>query len=126
MKHYDYKKEVIKDIKDYIKENINLDDFDNMDNLQNYLQNNIQAVDDITGIYSGTHTNDKLLAEIFLVENFALLTKALPYSEKYCKCSITKILEEGAEVCDTLIRRYLLDDCVNQVISELKEELINK
>lgn len=126
MKHYNYKKEVIKDIKEYIKENINLDDFYNMDDLQNYLQKNIIAVNDITGIYSGTHTNDKLLAEIFLVGNFPLLAKALQYSEKYCKCGITEILKEGSETCDTLIRRYLFDDCITQVISELKERLINK
>ena len=126
MKHYDYKKEIIKDIKEYIKENIYLDGFDNTDDLKNYLQNNIIAVNKITGIYSGTHTNDRVLAEIFIVGNFPLLAKALQYSEKYCKCSIKETLEEGAEVCDTLIRRYLFDDCMMQVISELKEELINK
>lgn len=126
MKHYDYKKEVIKDIKEYIKENINLDYLDSIDDLQNYLQTNIIAVNKITGIYSGTHTNDKVLAEIFIVGNFSLLAKALQYSEQYCKCGITEILEEGAEVCDALIRRYLFDDCITTAITDLKEELVNK
>ena len=126
MKHYNYKEEVTKDIKNYVKENINLDSFDNIDILQNYLQNNIKAVDTITGIYSGTHTDDKSLAEIFIVGNFSLLAEALQYSEKYCKCGITEVLEEGAEVCDTLIRRYLFDDCIITAITNLKEELINK
>ena len=121
MKHYNYKKEVIKDIKDYIKDNINLDIFENLDDLKYHLQHNIQAVDYITGIYSGTHINDKILAEIFLVGNFSLLVEALQYFEKYCKCGITEILKEGSETCDTLIRRYLLEDCITQVISELKE-----
>jgi hypothetical protein len=126
MKHYNYKEEVTKDIKNYIKENINFDSFDNYDGLKYHLQYSIQAVDDITGIYSGTHTNDKTIAEIFLVGNFSLLAEALQYSEKYCKCGITEVLQSGAEACDTLIRRYLLEDCIVQVISELKEELINK
>jgi hypothetical protein len=123
MKHYNYKEEVTKDIKNYIKENINFDSFDNYDGLKYHLQYSIQAVDTITGIYSGTHTNDKILAEIFLIGNFSLLAKALQYSEKYCKCGIKETLEEGAEACDALIRRYLLDDCIVQVMLELQEEL---
>lgn len=126
MKHYNYKEEIIKDIKSYIKENINFDSFNNLNALKYHLQYSIQAVDDITGIYSGTHTNDKTVAEIFLVGNLPLLAKALQYSEKYCKCGITEVLQSGAETCDTLIRRYLLEGCISQVILELKEELVNK
>lgn len=113
---YDYYETIKNDIKEYIKEHdidVTSEDFDRDD-----LCNRLWVSDSVTGNASGSYTFSAWQAEENLCHNWDLLEEAL---EEFGQTD-TNILEKGAEWCDVTIRCYLLDQCLDEVIDEIKEE----
>lgn len=116
MTNYNYKKAVKDDIKNYINENINLSDYEDLDELQEYLQNTLWTEDSVTGNGSGSYTFDTYQAEENIAHNWDLLQDAL---EEFGQTDIN-ILEKGAEWADVTIRCYILSECITEVLEEVK------
>ena len=114
MEKYDYKENIKNDIKSYIVDNdidVNSDDFD-----QNELYDNLFCEDSVTGNASGSYTFNTWESDEYICHNLDLLKDAFDEFG----CDIDRIFD--AEYCDVLIRCYLLDSCLSEVIEELKEE----
>lgn len=119
MKQYDYKDNMMKDIRAYIKAVYSIEEIaDNLsrkrEEWEDELYNRMLESDNITGNASNTYTRNKETAEEYICHNWKLLGEAV----KACGDS-WYIMEEGAEVCDVAIRCYLLEEALHTVLDEM-------
>lgn len=118
MERYDYYEAVKKDVERWIQENVDPAAYEDPEDLEGYLMEELWADDSVTGNGSGSYTFSTWQAEENLCHNWALLSEAL---EGYGEYGIAKALEMGAESCDVIIRCYLLSRAVEEVVGELYE-----
>lgn len=114
---YDYRAAVRADIREAVT-GYDLSKFDTRDDAYESLHEDFWIRDAVTGNASGSHTFSAWRAESYLAHNWDLLTEAL--DEFGYTDSGVNILEKGAEWCDSLIRCYLLGECLNAVLDELE------
>ena len=115
--YYDYYKEVKNDVIDYIKNNIDLSEFDSLVDLQEYLYDELLDEDSVTGNGSGSYTMNGRKAWEYVGENLDLLGDAL---EEFGNVKYT--LSQGAEGCDVTIRCYVLGECIDNALDEIMGE----
>lgn len=113
---YNYREEVKNDILDYIKNEINFNDFDNLEELGEHLDDKLWMVDSVTGNASGSYTFSTWEAEENLCHNLDLLGEAL----ETFGCKPDYIIEKGPEACDVTIRCYLLGECIAEALAEIE------
>lgn len=118
MGRYDYHEAVYNDVVNYIRENVNFADYDNMDDLAEALNDDLWACDSVTGNASGSYTFNAWRAEENVCHNLDLLGKAL--AEFGCEPSY--MAEKGAEACDVTIRCYLLSSCISEALEDMEDE----
>lgn len=120
MTNYNYLEAVISDVLDYIKEEINLDEWKgNREGLEEKLNDELWTVDSVTGNASGSYTFNSWEAEENLAHNWDLLAEAL---DEFGQDG-TDVLKQGAETMDVTIRCYLLGQAIAEALDELEEEL---
>lgn len=113
---YDYKQAVFDDVQEYIKNEVNLAEWqENRDGLEQFLNDELWIDDSVTGNASGSYTFNAWEAEENLAHNWDLLADAL---EEFG--SNTDILRQGAESCDVTIRCYLLAGAIAEALDELE------
>jgi hypothetical protein len=120
MTNYNYLEAVTSDVLDYIKEEINLDEWKgNREGLEEKLNDKLWTVDSVTGNASGSYTFNTWEAEENLAHNWDLLAEAL---DEFGQDG-TDVLRQGAESMDVTIRCYLLGQAIAEALDELEEEL---
>lgn len=120
MTNYNYLEAVTSDVLDYIKEEINLDEWKgNREGLEEKLNDELWTVDSVTGNASGSYTFNAWEAEENLAHNWDLLAEAL---DEFGQDG-TDVLRQGAEAMDVTIRCYLLGQAIAEALDELEEEL---
>ena len=83
MTNYNYLEAVTSDVLDYIKEEINLDEWKgNREGLEEKLNDELWTVDSVTGNASGSYTFNTWEAEENLAHNWDLLAEALDELEE--------------------------------------------
>lgn len=116
---YDYNKAIREDIRDYIKNNIDLEEWrGDRDGLEEKLNEDLWTDDSVTGNASGSYTFSIYEAEENLCHNLDLLAEAC---EEFG--SSMDVLKDGVEACDVTIRCYLLGGAISDVLDELEDEL---
>lgn len=114
---YDYREHITDDIREYIRDNVDLNEWKGRrDDLEEELRDDLWTADSVTGNASGSYYFNAWKAEEALCHNWDLLADAL---EEFG--SDTDILRRGPEACDVIIRCYLLDECLSEVLDELEE-----
>lgn len=120
MTNYNYLEAVTSDVLDYIKEEINLDEWKgNREGLEEKLNDELWTVDSVTGNASGSYTFNTWEAEENLAHNWDLLAEVL---DEFGQDG-TDVLRQGAEAMDVTIRCYLLGQAIAEALDELEEEL---
>jgi hypothetical protein len=121
---YDYYEVVKEDIREYIEDNIDFEEYESLEELEEYLNDVLWVTDSVTGNASGSYTISTYKAMQNLIDNLDLLGEAF---ECFCcdVSDVSKTLGQGAEVCDVTIRCYLLNECVQSVLEEMGEEFDN-
>ena len=117
MERYDYQNAVENDVRNYVSENVNLNDFETKEELCNWLNDNLWMEDSVTGNASGSYTFNTWEAEENLCHNLDLLSEAIEETG-----ASTDILKDGPESCDVAIRCFLLGQAVDAVVDEVWEE----
>lgn len=118
--YYNYLEAVKEDVREYITNEIELDNWrGDRDGLEDKLNDDLWVEDSVTGNVSGSYTLNTWQAEENLAHNWDLLEEAL---EAYCSCEKNPI-EKGAEWCDVIIRCYLLGQAISEVLDEMEDEL---
>ena len=116
---YDYNEAIREDIREYIKNEMDLEEWrGNRDGLEEKLNDDLWTVDSVTGNASGSYTFNTYKAEEYICHNLDLLAEA---------CNelggSMDVLKDGAEACDVTIRCYLLSGAISDVLDELEDEL---
>lgn len=115
--NYNYKENVFESVMDYIAEDINFDDFDSIEELEEYLNDELFVCDSVTGNASGSYTFNAWKAEEYVSHNLDLLYEAIEYfNDDY------SVLKKGAEACDVTIRCYLLPYAISEAMEAIKDE----
>lgn len=119
MERYDYRYNMYADILNYIREEINLEDYrGNRDELEEQLNDDLWITDRVTGNASGSYYCNAWRAEEAIAHNWDILEEAM---QEFCDdCNP---IEKGAEWCDVAIRCYLLGECIAAVLDDLADEL---
>ena len=113
MEKYNYLEAIENDARTYIENEINVSDYSNREELENYLNDNLITEDSVTGNASGSYYCNAWGAEEAICHNMDLLKEAL---EEFCS-DISMI--DSAESCDVTIRCYLLSQAISNVLDEM-------
>ena len=116
---YNYLEAVTADVVEYIKNEINLADYDSREELEEALNDELWTADSVTGNASGSYYCNAWRAEEALAHNWDLLAEALTEFGQ----DGTDVLKQGAEAMDVTIRCYLLGQAIAEALEELEEEL---
>lgn len=116
---YNYLEAVTADVVEYIKNEINLADYDSREELEEALNDELWTADSVTGNASGSYYCNTWKAEEALAHNWDLLAEALTEFGQ----DGTDVLKQGAEAMDVTIRCYLLGQAIAEALEELEEEL---
>lgn len=114
---YNYREAVKSDILDYINNNIDFKDFNDLDELEEHLNDTLWVEDSVTGNGSGSYYCNSYAAEEAICHNLDLLGEALDTFGGSCD-----ILKDGAEAADVTIRCYLLSECIAEALEEIEED----
>ena len=126
MMNYNYLEAMREDIKDYIKNDAELDVNDllyNRSYLEEKLHDDLWDCDSVTGNGSGSYTFNRWKAKEYVTDNMELCIEAV---KEVCVESETiaeKFLSEDWEYFDVTIRCYLLGQAISEALDEREEEL---
>lgn len=113
---YDYYKNIIEDVKQYIKENYKKEEIEELD--KSKLCDDLRVEDSVTGSSSGSYTFSTSDARTFLQGNEELLVDALDIFGGDYKRAL-----QDPEYADVIIRCYLLsEDIITKAIEKLTNE----
>ncbi len=119
MEMYNYYVAVADDVREYISNEINLDEWcGNRDGLEDKLNDDWWVNNIVTGKASGSYYNNTWKAEEAVCHNFDLLSEALDEFDR----SAADILKEGAELADVAIRCYVLNAAISEALDVLEDE----
>lgn len=118
LEKYNYLEAVKTDVMDYVENEIDFNDYEDLEELEQYLNDELWIVDSVTGNTSGSYTLNCWEAEENICHNMELLGEAL---EEFGG-NAGEALEKGAEYCDVTIRCYLLSQAIAEVMEEIKED----
>lgn len=119
---YNYYEAMMNDVRSYINNEIELNDFETIEELEESLNDNLWIDDSVTGNGSGSYTFNSWTAKEYVTENEELCREAL---EEFCVDADTiaeKFFEADWEYFDVTIRCYLLGQIVGAVLEEIAEE----
>ena len=123
MEKYNYLEAIKADVRTYIDDEINLDDFsgpaedreDLRQELEEKLNDDLWIADSVTGNASGSYYCNAWKAEEALCHNWDLLAEALEeFGEDFGEA-----VKRGAEYCDVTIRCYLLGQAISAVLDDM-------
>lgn len=115
---YDYREAVKNDVLEYITNEINFLDYESMEDLEEFLNDELWTEDSVTGNASGSYTFNKWEAEENICHNLDLLGEAL---EEFGS-GASYLIDNGAEAADVTIRCYLLGECIVAALEEIADE----
>lgn len=118
MTTYNYYDAMENDIREYIENECDLMDYNDMDSAFDTLYDALWITDSVTGNASGSYTFSTYEAEENLCHNMDLLIEA-------CHdfgVSFGDVVEHGAEYCDVTIRCYLLAGVLWDILNELNDQ----
>ena len=111
---YDYYEAVKEDVKNYIDNEITLSDYDDKDELFQYLEENLWLEDSVTGNASGSYTFNRYEAEENLCHNWDILGEI---AKDWGAASLDFF---NPEALDVTIRCYFLNDAISEVLDEME------
>lgn len=119
---YNYMNAMTEDIRNYITENINREDYtEDRDGLEEYLNDTLWTEDSVAGNASGSYTFNSWTAKEYVLDNTDLLKEA--YTEFGQKENIADVIcDEDWESADVTIRCYLLGQAIAEVLDDLDSD----
>ena len=115
---YDYREAVKNDVLEYIANEIDFLDYESMEDLEEFLNDELWTEDSVTGNASGSYTFNTWEAEENICHNLDLLEEAL---EEFGS-GASYLVDNGAEAVDVTIRCYLLGECIAAALEEEADE----
>ena len=122
MTKYNYLESMKEDIKNFLEDEFEYrySDYEDKDELQEALYNDLWTEDRVTGNASGSYTFCRQTAKEYVTENMEECIEAL---KEFCVEAETvaeKFLSEDWEYFDVTIRCYLLGQAISEVLEEIE------
>ncbi len=120
---YNYIEAMTEDVKEYINNEVNAQDYTDRDELEQFLNDELWTVDSVTGNASGSYTFNRVQAQLYVLDDMDGLKEAL---EEFGIDSATvaeKFLSEDWEWFDVTLRCYYLGQAISEALDELEDEL---
>lgn len=118
---YDYKTRLVHDIKNYIEDSINIDEYGSLDELSEYLNDTLWTEDSVTGNGSGSYTFNYAEAKQYVLDNMNLAVEMA--REFDCKDRFMDwLFDDDYESIDVSIRCYLLRSAIDEVMDDLEDD----
>ena len=121
MFNYDYNEALKSDSRDYIKEEIDLNEWE-ADQLYDELNDRLWCVDSVTGNASGSYTFNSYKAREYVLDNMDILEWALNDFGADNDTIAENFIKGNWEYFDVTIRCHLLCGALSEVIEELVDE----
>lgn len=118
---YDYREAVKEDIRSYIKDNVDIDEDTDRDELESALNDDLFACDSVTGNASGSYTFSRDKARNYVTDNIDLLEEACGELGTDDATVGHWFLNEDFESMDVTIRCHLLAECIHDVLDEFMD-----
>ena len=119
---YNYYDSVRADILDYIRDNVDLAEFDSLDELAEMLESDLWIDDSVTGNASGSYTFNSLTAREYVFDNMDLVGEMASNFGIDLSDIGRHFLQENWEWFDVSIRCYVLGACIYDALEEIREE----
>lgn len=119
---YNYLEAMKEDVLEYINNEINLSDYEDLDELEQFLNDELWIVDSVTGNASGSYTFNRFQAQEYVCDNIGELKEALDEFGTDAETIADKFLSEDWEYFDVIIRCYLLGAAISEVLEEIEED----
>lgn len=116
---YDYLEAITNDVMEFIKNEVNLQDYDNEDDFVEYLNDTLWTDDSVTGNGSGSYTFNRYKAKEYVVDNMELVTEMANEFGVDNKTLGEKFRDEDWEYFDVSIRCYLLYQAIAEAIEKM-------
>ena len=126
MMNYNYLEAMKEDIKDYIRNDAELDANDlhyNRSDLEEKLHDDLWTCDSVTGNASGSYFCNSYKSMECVLDNIDLLHEMCNEFGIEAETIGQKFLDEEWEWMDVSIRCYLLGQAISEVLDEIEEEL---
>lgn len=120
---YDYLETIKEDVVDFVKNDIELKDFADRDELENYLNDELFNSDRVTGNASGSYTFSRVEAREYVIDNIDLLNEACDELGMSAETVGDWFLSENWEAMDVTIRCYLLGQAIAEALDDMADEL---
>lgn len=120
---YNYLEAMKSDIIDYIRNEVNTNEYADSDELDAFLNDELWTVDSVTGNGSGSYHCNSYKSMECVIDNIDLLNEAIT---EFCEDDVIgeKFLNEEWEWMDVTIRCYLLGQAISEALDEMEDELI--
>lgn len=119
---YDYREAMTEDVKEWIKENIDLTEWtEDREGLEQQLNDDLLTADSVTGNGSGSYTFNRVQASLYVLDNMDLLQKAINEFAIDPATVGDKFISEEWEWFDVTIRCYFLGSVISDVLDEMEE-----
>lgn len=129
-KNYDYNNAVLEDVKNYLNNEINLEDeiiledkYNDLDDIRTGLYDDLWIDDSVTGNASGSYTFNREEAKENVLADMDTVIEAL---KEFCVEAETiaeKFLAEDWEYFDVTARCYVLGAAIDEALEEREEEI---
>lgn len=119
MTNYNYLEAMTDDVMEFIKNDVNLQDYDNEDDLIEYLNDTLWTDDSVTGNGSGSYTFNRYKAKEYVVDNMELVTEMADEFGVDNKTLGERFRDEDWEYFDVSIRCYLLCQAITEAIEKM-------
>lgn len=123
MKSYNYLEAVTADVIDFIRDEVNADDYENREALSEFLNDELLICDSVTGNASGSYTFNSYKAKEFVFADPDTVSEAL---KEFCVEAETiseKFLNQDWEYFDVTARCYVLGHAIEAAIDSIENEL---
>ena len=120
---YNYLEAMKNDITEYIKDNINLADYADRDELESSLNDDLFTEDSVTGNASGSYTFSRAQAQEYVTDNIDLLKDACEEFGTDAASVGEWFLSDDWEKMDVTIRCYLLGQAIGEALDDMGDEL---
>ena len=116
---YNYLESMKADIKDYINENYDLKEIEDLTEFEEQLNDDLWIEDSVTGNASGSYTLCRATAKEYVQDNMDLMMKMCRNFDVDNETIGSKLRDEEYEWIDVSIRCYLLNQAIHETVDEL-------
>lgn len=120
---YNYLENMVEDVKEYIKNEIDFSEYEEIDEVRESLNDDLWTEDSVTGNGSGSYTFNRAIAKEYVDENKDLVDEMM--KEFDCKEKVANWwIEDNYEAIDVSIRCYLLGQAIEKALDDFTEEFV--